>query len=169
MDKIHNICVIGPKGVGKTTYIQSFFSKKILKTYEPTANYKFYPMSFKTSHGTIRINLIDFAGDDIYKSDDYTEIYKKFSGCIVFMNKENDSNAIKMGIEYSCINSSPIIYIASKVDLQENIIDDIVNISTFWNFNMHIPIEDILRLVLKNDELKINPVVLQNMSCEFNN
>lgn len=116
------LVLIGDGGVGKTTFVQRHHSGHFIKTYIPTKGACVTEIIFNTTHGKIRIQIWDTAGQE--KFGELRECYYIGSQCGIIMfdltSRETYKNVLKwLNDLVKVAPNIPICLVGNKADVKD--------------------------------------------------
>jgi len=118
------VIVLGNPGVGKTCLTSKAIKNEFLPNHQPTLGFEFFSFMIRIENKTIKIQIWDTCGQEIYRSL-ISNFYKKSSLAFIMysIDDRNSFNDIEKWLKDLKSNSSPdckIFLIGNKADLEEN-------------------------------------------------
>lgn len=165
MDKEFDVCLIGTRGVGKTTFVNRITTGDFQEDYTLGSEIKTHVLNFKVISknftGTVRIRLHDFPGQRLF-------VEKNFKAdAAILMFSYQDMNSVDQldyfGDDFREVNpNSPVVVVGGKLDLQPKVkcgvvhkkcpwVKDIIGHSTKTRRSFYVPFIVAIQLLLNDD------------------
>lgn len=119
--KRFKVVLFGDYGSGKTTMVQRFLNGDFLHKYVPTLGVDVHPISFKTTHGDVILDVWDTAGQEKFSGLRDGYYISAEAGICFYDCKRKDSyeTVQKWIMDFKkVLPNAPVIVCANKVDLE---------------------------------------------------
>ena len=119
---VFKLIIMGDGGVGKTTFVKRHRTGEFQKAYVPTKGVDVCNMDFSTSHGKIRFQVWDTAGQE--KFGELREVYYIDVKCAIIMfdltSRQTYKNVAMWHKNLTKIaDNIPIVLVGNKADIRE--------------------------------------------------
>ena len=178
------LVLIGDGGVGKTTFVKRHLTGEFIKPYVPTKGAEVSPNDFYTTHGLIRLEIWDTAGQE--KFGNLRDCYYIGAQCAIIMfdltSRTTYQNVPKWHKDLTKIcEKIPIVLVGNKVDVKDRKLKarqinyhrkknlQYYDISAKSNYQYEKPFLWILRKLVGDENLNLTqPVTLINPEFNLN-
>jgi GTP-binding nuclear protein Ran len=117
------VCVVGDRGVGKTSYIKRHSSGDFVKAYTPSHSSEQHVLKFPTNYGLVSFIVIDVANNNLELPASYLLGKDTIDGALMMFSYTDKSSYGNLNYWYNGIlkeiGKVPIVMCANKVDIRD--------------------------------------------------